>query len=91
MIPSWAARRNPNIYERPDEFISERFLPDENNKVKLNPFAFTSFGFGHRSCIGVRHLYECMRMGISHLVKSFRFELREDTKVNFKPGMILLL
>ncbi|CAL8112255.1 unnamed protein product [Orchesella dallaii] len=44
MIPTCAANRNPKFYpDEPDKFKPERFLPE--NKGKLGPFAFTSFGF----------------------------------------------
>jgi len=89
MIPSWAANRNPEIYDDPDEFKPERFM--QENKGNINPYAYTSFGFGHRNCIGMRFAYESMRVGICHLFKNYRFETRADTKINFKPGLIMIV
>ncbi|ODM87121.1 Cytochrome P450 3A4, partial [Orchesella cincta] len=57
MIPTWAANRNPKYFpDEPEKFKPERFLPE--NKGNNEPYAFTSFGFGPRSCIGVRFAYE---------------------------------
>ncbi|ODM97642.1 Cytochrome P450 3A4, partial [Orchesella cincta] len=51
MIPTWAANRNPKYFpDEPEKFKPERFLPE--NKGNNEPYAFTSFGFGPRSCIG---------------------------------------
>lgn len=88
-IASWAVNRNPEMYESPHDFIPERFL--QENKDKLNPYAFSSFGFGHRNCIGIRFAYEAMRVSICHMIHRYRFEIRPDSKVNFKPGIIMII
>ncbi|XP_021947308.1 cytochrome P450 3A56 [Folsomia candida] len=88
-IASWAVNRNPNIYDSPHDFIPERFLPE--NKGNLNPYAFSSFGFGHRNCIGIRFAYEAMKVSICHMLHKYRFELRTDSRINFKPGIILII
>ncbi|ODM96045.1 Cytochrome P450 3A21 [Orchesella cincta] len=56
MLASWAANRNPEVYPDPEAFKPERFLPE--NKKTLEAFAFSSFGFGPRNCIGMRFAYE---------------------------------
>jgi cytochrome P450 len=89
MIASYAANRNPELYDSPDEFIPERFMPQ--NKVNLNPYAFATFGFGHRSCMGMRFAYEAMRVAISHMLRKYRFVLRDDSRIKFKPGVLLIV
>lgn len=42
--------RNENIYPKPEEFIPERFL-DEENKSKFL-FEYIPFSAGARNCIG---------------------------------------
>lgn len=48
MIPAWAVHRNPKEFPDPEEFKPERFLPE--NKSKMNPYAFMTFGTGPRNC-----------------------------------------
>jgi cytochrome P450 len=50
IISPYAAHRNPAFFEKPDEFIPERFAGDS---LKTLPrFAYFPFGGGSRSCIG---------------------------------------
>ncbi|ODM99094.1 Cytochrome P450 3A4, partial [Orchesella cincta] len=85
MLASWAANRNPKYYpDEPEKFKPERFLP--KNKGKLEPYAFTSFGFGPRSCIGMRFAYESMKLFVCNIVNNFKIELRADTELKYKPA-----
>jgi len=46
----YVLHRNENIYLKPEEFIPERFL-DEENKSKFL-FGYIPFSAGARNCIG---------------------------------------
>ncbi|CAL8112174.1 unnamed protein product [Orchesella dallaii] len=85
MLASWAANRNPKFYQdNPEVFKPERFLPE--NKGTLEPYAFTTFGFGPRNCIGMRFAYESMKLFVCNIVNNFRIELRPDTELKYKPA-----
>lgn len=88
-ILSWAVNRDPGVYEFPHEFRPERFMPE--NKGKLNPYSYSSFGFGHRNCIGMRFAYEAMKVSICHLLHKYKFEIRPESRINFKPGIIMIM
>lgn len=50
---------DPEHFPRPDEFLPERWLRNnDNTNVKASkeahPFAYMPFGFGPRTCIGRR-------------------------------------
>ncbi|ODM91536.1 Cytochrome P450 3A4 [Orchesella cincta] len=89
MLAAWAANRNPEIYPNPESFKPERFLPE--NKGSLEPYAFTSFGFGPRNCIGMRFAYEDLKLFAANFAKDFRVEKRQDTEIKYKTGATLLM
>jgi cytochrome P450 len=54
VVPSiYLTNRNPRVYERPREFLPERFLEDEGGPPRaINSFSWIPFGGGIRRCIG---------------------------------------
>jgi cytochrome P450 len=54
VVPSiYLTNRNPRVYERPQEFLPERFLGDEGGPPRaINSFSWIPFGGGIRRCIG---------------------------------------
>jgi len=50
VIPVKAMQSDPDYYDKPDEFIPERFADEEQNHK--NQFIFMPFGEGPRQCIG---------------------------------------
>lgn len=89
MAPAWAVHRQPDLYSDPDKFLPERFMPE--NKPKLNPYGFLTFGQGPRNCVGMRYAYEAMKFAMCHFLKNYRVELCPETKINFKKGAIFLI
>lgn len=89
MIAAWAVNRSEKYFEDPDAFIPERFLP--KNKKDLNSFANTTFGFGHRTCIGMRFSYEALKASFARMLLNYKFEMRPDTKLEFKRGLYFIL
>jgi cytochrome P450 family 135 len=52
VVPSiYLTNRNPRVYERPREFLPERFLEDAGGRA-VNSFSWIPFGGGIRRCIG---------------------------------------
>jgi cytochrome P450 len=52
VVPSiYLTNRNPRVYERPSEFLPERFLESAGGRA-INSFSWIPFGGGIRRCIG---------------------------------------
>jgi cytochrome P450 len=88
MVPIWAVNRHPEYFPDPEKFNPDRFLPE--NKAKLHPYAFTSFGLGPRNCIGMRFALDVLVFLGAHVYRDFTFKTSKDSKVNFLPGSLFL-
>lgn len=67
-----AVQRHPDFWDRPNEFLPERFAAEHPVR---HPFAYVPFATGPRQCIGDQFaLYE-MRLTIIALLHRYRFTL----------------
>jgi cytochrome P450 len=78
------------LWERPDQFLPERFL-DADDQHK---FSYFPFGGGLHNCIG-RHFAELeMLLVITVLWKKFHFETITDAKeaigITLKPDRVIM-
>ncbi|KAH8682497.1 cytochrome P450 [Xylariales sp. PMI_506] len=77
-ITQYAMNHAGSNFKRPDEFIPERFLGDE--EFKDDHFdAFQPFSAGPRNCIGKNLAYAEMRLILATVLWNFEFELDEKT------------
>ncbi|XP_011565578.3 cytochrome P450 6B6 isoform X1 [Plutella xylostella] len=72
-IPLRHIQRNPKYFSNPDEFLPDRFSPEE--KKKIAPYTYFPFGEGPRICIGMRFAKMQLMAGLVTLFKSYRVEL----------------
>lgn len=68
---------NPEYFEDPYRFNPDRFMPE--NKHKLVPYSFLSFGDGPRNCVGMRFAYQEAKIGIASMIRRFRFDITDKT------------
>ncbi|XP_075972391.1 cytochrome P450 CYP12A2-like [Anticarsia gemmatalis] len=64
-------------FVRAKEFIPERWLVDRDHPLhykNAHPFAYLPFGFGIRSCIGLRVSKFQLEIFLTHLIENFIFE-----------------
>jgi len=76
-ISSYAVHHNPEYYPNPDQFLPERFLPE--NKHKLIPYSYLPFSDGPRACVGMRFALQEMKLCIAKLVLRYRFAPTDGT------------
>ncbi|KAK5641517.1 hypothetical protein RI129_010064 [Pyrocoelia pectoralis] len=75
-FPASSLHHDKKYFPNPDKFDPERF--NEQNKHKINSYAYLPFGAGPRSCIASRFALLEMKLLILHLLE--RFELVPDAK-----------
>jgi cytochrome P450 len=78
IIAPYIIHRHRRLWEQPDYFRPERFLPGARDKIL--PYAFLPFGAGPRVCIGQRLSEVEAVIVLATLLRSFRFSLPDDTK-----------
>lgn len=52
LVNGWAIQRDPSSWERPDEFIPERFENSSLDMINGQDFKYIPFGIGRRACPG---------------------------------------
>ncbi|VAW13419.1 hypothetical protein MNBD_ALPHA09-2118 [hydrothermal vent metagenome] len=79
IISPWLIHRHRLIWDRPDRFIPDRFLPGEQRG--RSKFAHIPFGAGPRTCIGAAFgEYEAMLILVS-IIQRFKLSLPQGFKV----------
>jgi len=76
IIAPYIIHRHHSLWEQPDYFHPERFLPSAKDKIV--PYAFLPFGAGPRVCIGQRLSQVEAVIVLATLLRSFRFSLPGD-------------
>ncbi|XP_026377587.1 cytochrome P450 71A1-like [Papaver somniferum] len=78
-INSWAIQRDPDLWDKPEEFCPERFI---NNPVdfKGRDFQFIPFGSGRRRCPGMAFGLAVVEVLLANLLYQFNWELHGGAK-----------
>ncbi|VAH24277.1 unnamed protein product [Triticum turgidum subsp. durum] len=74
---AWAMMRDPAAWERPDEFVPERFLGKADQVVDFRgkAFEFIPFGSGRRLCPGVPMAERVVPFILASLLHAFEWRL----------------
>jgi cytochrome P450 family 4 len=71
-----AMQRNADIFNDPNAYIPDRFLPE--NVAKRHPFAFIPFSAGPRNCIGQKFAIMEEKVILANLFRNFNVEAVES-------------
>ncbi|RZC40554.1 cytochrome P450 monooxygenase, partial [Asbolus verrucosus] len=77
IIPNLGLQRDSEYYPDPEKFDPERF--SEENRRTRHPFTFIPFGEGPRICIGLRFGMMQTKVGLSVLLKNYKFSISQKT------------
>lgn len=73
-LVQWTTHRHPDFWEKPNEFIPERFA----NPDKIHPYAYFPFAAGPRECLGKNMaMIEAIAL-LAGMIRNFRFQLVSD-------------
>ncbi|MDB5227460.1 MAG: cytochrome [Bacteroidota bacterium] len=87
VLSTYFLHRNPAYWQKPDEFIPERF--EGTNNPLLNSDAYYPFGGGPRMCIGFYFATMEITIVLAQLLYHFDFELDKGHEVAFEPLVTL--
>ena len=72
----YSIHHDPRYWDSPDEFIPERFLPQEDGSMSpaMTSKAYLPFGTGHRRCPGRRFAETTVWLHITRMLHRLQFE-----------------
>nr|BAD93370.1 P450 [Triticum aestivum] len=80
LVNGWAIGRDPKAWERPEEFMPERFLQDGQEKSSNlgQDFKYLPFGSGRRICPGANFALATMEIMLVNLMYHFDWEVPNE-------------
>ena len=79
IVSPWVVQRHKLLWERPDEFLPERFMPGEREKI--DRYAYIPFGAGPRVCIGMGFAMREAIILLASILRGHRFDPAPGHKV----------
>ena len=88
LVPQWAVHRSARWYDRPLDFLPERWTPAFRRS--LPKFAYFPFSGGPRICVGTQLAYSEVAVVLGMLAQRFRYSLCDETPLLPCEGLTLL-
>ncbi|MGN7101831.1 bifunctional cytochrome P450/NADPH--P450 reductase [Ralstonia holmesii] len=82
-----ALHRDPAVWDRPEVFDIDRFLPE--NEAKLHPHAYKPFGNGERACIGRQFALTEAKLALAVILQRFALSDPYDYGFHIKETLTL--
>jgi cytochrome P450 family 4 len=75
IVSIYSLHHNPDFWDKPEEFIPERFLPENAQATMKHPWQYVPFSAGPRNCIGQRFArYEVLSI-VATILRRFRVSM----------------
>lgn len=87
VLCQWAAHRDPRFYERPDEFIPERWTPEFEKQLPRG--AYFPFSLGPRVCTGQSFATTEFKIIVATTLQRFDLELAQFPQIKPEPNFTL--
>lgn len=71
VIPPYVVHRHKRLWEQPNNFMPERFMPGQRESI--DRYAYLPFGAGPRICVGMQFAMVEAMIALSTLTRSLRF------------------
>lgn len=88
LVPQWAVHRSARWYDRPLEFLPERWTPAFRRS--LPKFAYFPFSGGPRICVGTQLAYSEVAVILGMLAQRFSYSLCDEKPLAPYEGLTLL-
>lgn len=87
LLSQYVTHRHPGFWERPDDFLPERFAPgaDEGR----HRFAYFPFGGGSHLCIGRPMAIMDAQLVVAMIAQRFHLDLVDDAPVGIRAGITI--
>jgi len=82
-----ALHRDPKVWENPERFDIDRFLPER--EAAMHPHAYKPFGNGVRACIGRQFALIEAKLAIAMVLQNFALYDADDYKLSVKESLTL--
>ena len=79
-VVPWLLHRHKKLWDKPDQFIPERFLPE--NSGSISKFAYIPFSIGPRICAGMSFGVTEAILCLATLAQKFTLRLKPGTVVH---------
>jgi len=88
IVCQYTTHRNPAVWEDPERFDPDRFLPE---RVSARPkFAFIPFGGGKHQCIGGDFALVELTLTIAEIMRRLELTLVDESRVIHEPALALV-
>ena len=84
----YGLHRNPEFWDRPDEFIPERWIAPQQKDPGQTNGAYMPFASGPRNCVGQPLAYVVLRTLLSRIIS--KYEFRDEKLVKGVDPSVLL-